>query len=110
MQGPETSAASLNPRVGFHALVMPSPEALGIAAANVGLQATSTADLDWNELRGRLRQLGAVGFHLDQVAGGNWRATLLVPDGASATPRRVEAVAASEASAVADVLAQAGSR
>lgn len=105
MQGPETPAASLNPH-GFQGLVMPSPEALGIVTASV----TATADLDWNELGGRLRQLGAVGFHLDQVAGGAWRATLLVPDGASATPRRVEAVAASEASAVADVLAQAGSR
>jgi hypothetical protein len=102
MQGPETPMTP--PQAGFQALVMPSPEQLGIVPA---LASSATAELDWNELRNRLRQLGAVGLHLDQVAGGNWRATLLMPDGAAADPRRLEAVATSDASAVADVLAQA---
>jgi hypothetical protein len=88
---------------------MPSPEQLGIipAAASSATPTPTAAELDWNELRSRLRQLGAVGLHLDQVAGGNWRATLLMPDGTAADPRRLEAVAASDTSAVADVLAQA---
>jgi len=109
MQGPEGPAAV---QAGPAALVMPSPEALGIRPAALDSTAApaQVAELDWNELRGRLRQLGAVGFHLDQVGGGNWRATLLVPDAAATTPRRVEAVAASEAGAVADVLAQAQTR
>jgi hypothetical protein len=89
------------------ALVLPSPEALGLAAPAATVSSGLPAEMDWNELRLRLKQLGAVGFHLDQVAGGNWRATLLLPGAIAATTRHVEALAETEAAAVAGVLARA---
>lgn len=86
-------------------LRLPSPEALGITTAQPAPPAAAL-DIDWNNVRARLRQLGAVGFHLDQVDGGQWRATFLMPvDGQQA--RYVEASAASDAIAVLGALQQA---
>lgn len=91
-------------------LVLPSPESLGLVplAAAQPVHAAS-AEPDWNQVRSRLRQLGAISFHLDRVAGGNWRATLLVPQEGAAGPRHLEALGDSEGAALTSVLAQAES-
>ena len=98
-QAPEPSPRTATP------LVLPTPEALGLAAGHPAVLATAP-EIDWNDARVRLRRLGAVGFHLDQTAPGQWRATLLVPLGAP-QPRHVEANAATDAAALADALRQA---
>ena len=90
-------------------LSLPAPEALGVVVAPRGRAAVQAeTDIDWNTLRGRLRQRGIASFHLDQVAEGHWRATLLVPgdDGV----RHVEACAATEAAAVLSALERAEGR
>ena len=86
-------------------LVLPTPETLGLASSGA-LPTAPIPEIDWNDARARLRRLGAIGFHLDEVTSGQWRATLLVPLGAQQT-RRVEASAASDAAAVAGALQQA---
>ena len=86
-------------------LRLPSPEALGITTVQA-TQPAAVSDIDWNNVRARLRQLGAVGFHLDQVDGGQWRATFLMPVGGQQA-RHVEASAASDAIAVLSALQQA---
>jgi hypothetical protein len=103
-QGPDVAAVATTP------LIMPSPEALGLAPPRSASIPAPPAELDWNDLRQRLRQLGAVGFHLDQIAGGNWRATLLLPGAGAASTRQLEALADSEAAAVSGVLARAAGR
>src|SRR5262245_14719092 len=87
-------------------LHLPSPEALGITTAQPAQTAAAVSDIDWNNVRARLRQLGAVGFHLDQVDGGQWRATFLMPVSGQQA-RHVEASAASDAIAVLSALQQA---
>src|SRR5262245_1936734 len=87
------------------ALVLPTPEALGLVSGNASTIQPATA-FDWNDARTRLRRIGAVGFHLDEVAAGQWRATLLLPVGEQQT-RHVEASAGSDAAAVAAALQQA---
>lgn len=98
MQAPDAPAQAGTP------LALPSPEALGVAVART-LNRAPAAEVDWNNVRSRLRRLGAVGFHLDQVDG-QWRATLLVPAGNQAA-RHVEASAANDAAAVAEALQKA---
>ncbi len=98
-QAPDAPARSTAP------LVLPSPEALGLAPRTVA-PSTLPLEIDWNNAQARLRRLGAVGFHLDEITPGQWRATLLVPLSTQQT-RHVEATAASDAAAVAGALQQA---
>lgn len=86
-------------------LLLPTPEALGLVASKVPSNQPAPA-FDWNDARARLRRIGAVGFHLDEIAAGQWRATLLLPVGNQQT-RNIEANAASDAAAVALALQQA---
>src|SRR5262245_44516197 len=48
-------------------LVMPSPEALGLGIAKAEPTAVG---IDWNLTHQRLKDLGAVGFHLDRLNAG----------------------------------------
>jgi hypothetical protein len=98
-QAPETPKTPAAP------FRLPSPEALGITTGQAA-PAAALPEVDWNNVRIRLRQLGAVGFHLDQVDGGQWRATFVMPAGGQQT-RHVEASAASDAVAVLSALQQA---
>lgn len=85
-------------------LVLPTPQQLGLVPAKTAT--VTTPEIDWNDVRARLRRLGAVGFHLDQVGAGQWRARLLVPVNAQEN-RTVESSAANDTAAVAGVLQQA---
>jgi hypothetical protein len=88
-------------------LRLPSPEALGIVTTGPPTApAAAATDIDWNNVRARLRQLGAIGFHLDQLDGRQWRATFLMPVSGQQA-RHVEASAASDAVAVLSALQQA---
>ena len=98
-QAPEVPTRTASP------LMLPTPEALGLAGARITLPQPAH-EVDWNDVRARLRRLNAVAFHLDQIAGGQWRASLLVPQ-AGQQARHIEASAASDAAAVASVLQKA---
>jgi hypothetical protein len=86
-------------------LNLPTPEALGLVSSAVNPGAAAV-EVDWNDLRARLHRLGAVGFHLDQIAADQWRATFLLPLGPGQT-RHVDASASSDAAALAGALQQA---
>lgn len=103
-QTPDAPAAATAPPLVLPPLVLPTPQQLGLAPAKAA--SAPAAEIDWNDVRVRLRRLGAVGFHLDHVSAGQWRARLLVPV-AGQGPRTLEASAASDAAAVAGVLQQA---
>ncbi|MCI0377730.1 MAG: hypothetical protein L0215_09000 [Gemmataceae bacterium] len=86
-------------------LVLPSPEQLGIQSAV--LPASVPAQLDWNQAHARLQQLGALGFHLDRLPQGGFRATFYLPSPQRQSTQLVEAVAQTEAAAVAAALERA---
>ncbi len=73
-------------------LAMPRPEDLGLT--------TAAATLDWNAIRQRLQQLGALSFRVDQLAAGGHRVTFLLPTADPRRTRQIETTAASEAAAV----------
>jgi hypothetical protein len=98
-QSPDTAGPIAGP------LALPSPEALGVAPAK-SLATGPARTENWNDLHARLRRLGPVGFRLDPIGAGQWRATLSVPQGAQGT-RHLQAEAASEADAAASVLGEA---
>src|SRR5437870_4771775 len=54
-QAPEAPPTSAGP------ITLPSPESLGLTTAPTPPAAPAPA-IDWNDIRARLRQLGAVGF------------------------------------------------
>lgn len=99
-------------------LVMPSPEQLGVtrsagavAAAPAWTPPASNAappapSVDWNATHARLRQLGAVAFHLDRVGQG-YRVTCLLPAGREGVTHQIESEAANEAAAVQQALQRA---
>jgi hypothetical protein len=86
-------------------LVLPTPEALGLVS-NRESAVRPASTLDWNDARVRLRRVGAVGFHLDEIAPGRWRATLLLPQN-DQPARHIEASADSDSAALAGVLERA---
>lgn len=98
MQGPDPEAAAPPAR-----LVMPSPEELGLALP-VG-PAPTTKEIDLNSAYTRLRQLGAIGLHLDRLTQGGYRATFVLS--ASEGPRQVNADGATEGAALAAALERA---
>ena len=76
-------------------LALPAPEELGIDSA------PASVATDWAAVHRRLDELGATCFHLDKVADGGYRVTCLLPTGQPSRTHRVEAQAASEATALA---------
>ena len=117
-----TTAAAAAPKPKFRAqapdapytpppplLVLPSPEQLGVGQARAAAPAPAAPLTDWNEIHSRLRRVGAVGFHLDQLSQGQWRATFLLPTGPANQARHIEAIAASESEAVFAALQRAES-
>lgn len=90
-------------------LALPSPESLGIGARNNAFAASSAAvPLDWNQTHQRLKDLGAVGFHLDRV-GAQVRVTFWLPTAEPGRTQLVESTAVSESEAVNAALHQAHS-
>src|SRR5262249_4379319 len=87
------------------ALVLPTPEALGLVSGNASTIQPATA-FDWNDARTRRRRVGGCGSRRDEAAGGRGGAPSLSPGGGQ-KPRHVEASAGSDAAAVAAALQQA---
>jgi hypothetical protein len=81
-------------------LVLPSPETLGIPALPLSL--------DWNQTHEKLRQLGALGFHLDHLPNGDYRVTLMIPFG-NQNAHQIEVIGNTEAAAVNSALENAES-
>lgn len=93
-------------------LLLPSPEELGVGATvrsavpvSHGAPFPPAAPvrpvlIDWNLTHQRLKDMGAVGFHLDRVAEGQVRATFWLPTADRDRTHLVEATAVSEAEAV----------
>src|SRR5437763_3610054 len=77
------------------ALAMPSPEQLGIAAANA-----PTGALDWTAANRRLALLGAISSHRERLPQGGFRFVCLLPTTQADRTHRIEAVATTEAEAV----------
>lgn len=79
-------------------LQLPSPEQLGLAAS---------AEPDWTQIHKRLEQLGATGFHLDQLPTGKYRVNCLLPTGQSERTHRIEVESGNKAEAVRLTVTQA---
>jgi hypothetical protein len=90
-------------------LVLPAPEELGIRTAGVVPGTTGASAADWNQVRGRMAQLGVLSFRVDRLANGSYRATFFLPTGQAERTHLVEASAASEEAALAGALQQAES-
>ena len=91
------------------ALSLPAPSTLGIATnkpTTVPVAAVAPA-LDWNNVRSRLRNVGALSFHTAQLAGGQHRVAIAVPGSRANRGRLVEVIADSEAAAVRTALQRA---
>jgi hypothetical protein len=84
---------------------MPSPAQLGVSAARA-----AQGEADWAAARLRLKELGAVGFQVDQLAGGGCRFVCWLPGAQTGSAERIETLAGSEAEAVRLGLERAGQR
>jgi hypothetical protein len=109
-------SAEPTPPVQSARLVMPSPEALGLARGpqagaaapvDVSPAAAPPAAVDWNDAHARLRRLGALGFHLDRLPEGGCRVSFHLPTNQPQRTRVVESVGRTEAEAVHLALQQA---
>lgn len=93
LQAPDAPVASASSR-----LSLPSPEALGIS---IGKRRNAPAEaVDWNHLRARLNQLGALGFHLDKLTHGGTRVRFFLPSGQPNNTHHIEAAADTEPAAL----------
>lgn len=97
-QAPDDPPAIPRPR----ALVLPTPEALGLAASE-----TEPASLDWTAVHQQLDRLGVTCFQLEQSETGGFRITCLLPTASAGRSHRVEAQAATKAEVVRMVLLHA---
>ena len=88
--------------------VLPSPEELGVAFNLNPIDLTQSKTADFGALVARLRQIGAVGFHLERVGAG-YRASIDLPGSASRTITVAE-LGTSEASALAAAIANADAK
>ncbi len=94
-------------------LALPTPEDLGLGrhastSPETPSQPSPTpSEVDWNQTHARLRQLRALGIHVDRLANGMTRVTVLMPSGQTGQHRRIETNASSEGQAVASALSQA---
>lgn len=84
-------------------LELPSPEQLGL---NRPAAPANPARVDWASVHDRLDRLGATCFHVEKLAKGA-RVTCLLPTSKADCAHRIEAVAGSEAEAVALAVNQA---
>jgi hypothetical protein len=75
-------------------LRLPTPEALGVAAAQ------APAGTDWAAAMRRLDQLGATGFRLEKLSPGGWRVTCMLPTAEPGRIHRIDAQAASDGAAL----------
>lgn len=87
------------------AIRLASPKELGVAVPGATVQ--QKTPLDWNETLAKLQRLGVHSFHVDQIAGGGIRATLLLPNLAAGGTQRIETSGADEGSAMRAALQQA---
>jgi hypothetical protein len=74
---------------------MPSPAQLGVSSAH-----REAGEADWATTRGRLKDLGAVGFQVDHLPGGGCRFVCWLPRAQPGAAERIETLAGSEAEAV----------
>lgn len=91
-------------------LALPSPDELGISPGTrlpLPLTSRTASEVDWNTTYARLRQLGAVGVHLDKLAGGNVRVMFTLSGGQAGQTHVVEVIADTEAAAVQSALQRA---
>jgi hypothetical protein len=79
-------------------VTLPAPEALGIRPTQPAC--TPSASLDWNAVHARVRQLGAVDFHLAKLESGMYRASFTLPTSDPDSSRLIEVVGESEGAAV----------
>jgi hypothetical protein len=77
---------------------LPSPEDVGVGAA---------AKIDWNDAHTRLERLGNIGMTTGQTTDGRHRVSLVLRTSRTDSVQRIEAVASTEAEAVALALAKA---
>jgi hypothetical protein len=82
---------------------MPSPERLGVAMP----RPAAGSPLDITDLARRLQQVGASGYHLDRLPGGDFCFTCWVPGAQPGVSKRFEALGATEAEAARAALEQA---
>jgi hypothetical protein len=85
MQAPEETKSAI--------VRIPSPEQLGLAPV-------ASSSVNWETIRGQLRQLKAICFQLDRVAAGGYRFTCWLPAAESGKSYRVEADGPDEKEAV----------
>jgi hypothetical protein len=81
-------------------LALPAPDALGLAPQHA-------AKVDWNMTMDRLRRIGTVGVQTGQMADGRYRVVLVLETGVANTTHHIDAMAATEAEAVAAGVASA---
>jgi hypothetical protein len=102
MPAPQAQPAPLPPPAPPK-FVLPSPEALGIAA-NPPAAATP---IDWNQVHARMEKLGVLRYEKSTVPSGGVRVVLLLPMADPTRGQPVEAVAANEGNAIAAALERA---
>ncbi len=84
-------------------VTMPSPAQLGVSPVR-----PAAAEADWATTRARLKELGAVSFQVDRLAGGGCRFVCWLPRAQPGATERIETLAGSEAEAIRLGLERAG--
>jgi hypothetical protein len=88
--------------------VLPSPESLGIATSvPVPAPSAAAAPIDWNQAHARMEKLGVLRYEKSSLPAGGVRVVLLLPMADPTRGQPVEAVATSEAAAIAAALERA---
>jgi hypothetical protein len=83
---------------------LPSPEQLGVASAKSSSRA---ATIDWVRIHKRLKELGSISFHLEQLPNGGYRFVCQLATAEFGRSHTIEAKADNEAEAVEQVLTRA---
>jgi hypothetical protein len=111
---PKQVAEPLVPTPRLTPVSVPPPEAVGVAPVRTvsiptpeQLGVVSTAKVDWNETLSRLERLGKIGMTVGQTTDGQHRVSLVLQTNRADAVQRIEAVAGTEAEAVALALARA---
>jgi hypothetical protein len=80
--------------------MLPSPEQLGVAAAQAPPAKQTDLPVDWNVTRDRLQGLGAIGFALARLPNGAYRIAFDLPTTQAGRTHHIEAEAGTEGAAV----------